>query len=224
MAFGLGSLISGAVGLIGGGIQLLTGNSQRRQANRLEASNVLPRAEINPYILQNLAFANQRAAQGLPAEQYNLALQNIGRNQASVLRQFQRGGASTSLASILRGTNDATLQLDATNAQARQQNQLYADQARLTAAQEQQRVWEWNEAQPYLRNLERIGQLRQSGNQNFFGGLGTILNTGLNVGSQLFSQQLFGSQMPQQRIPQQIGTVTPTQFNYIPSSYIPLPR
>src|SRR5690606_23899081 len=109
------------------------------------------------------------------------ALQNISRNQAGALRQFQRGNTPASLASIVRAGNDATLQLDAANAQQRVQNQRYADQARLNLAQEEQRVENWNLQQPYLRNLQRIGQLRNSGSQNIFGGINTGLNTALSI-------------------------------------------
>lgn len=178
MALGL---ITGAIGLVSGGIQSLVGIGQNRKANRLEQQNVFPTTSVNQNIQQNVANANMGAALGIPAAQYNLALQNINRNQAGALRSQERSGRPQSLASLVRAGNDATLQLDAQNAQTRIANQRYADQARLNLAQEEQRVFNWNEAQPYLRNLDRISQLRGAANQNIFGGIGTALNTGLSI-------------------------------------------
>src|SRR5690606_2232132 len=112
---------------------------------------------------------------------------------------------------IVRAGNDATLQLDAANAQQRVQNQRYADQARLNLAQEEQRVENWNLQQPYLRNLQRIGQLRNSGSQNIFGGINTGLNTALSI---FGTQQMMGGGQQQSSFNTGLGYTPYQQMQY----------
>ena len=166
------------------------GSKQRKLASRIEAQNPLPLTQVNSNILQNVGLANQMAQVGLPQQQYNNALQQQQQALAGGLRTLSRGGGTANIATLLRSANQGINNLNVADAQARQQNQRLLMQQRQNLANEEQRVWNWNVANPYLRNMERVAQLRNAGNQNIFGALGN-LSSGLTT---LASSALGGNQ------------------------------
>lgn len=170
---GVGKL-GGWLGLASGVVGLVSGLFRGGKARRMERQNPYPTATVDPLIVENRARAQQMAQVGLPQATYNLALQNIQRNQAGALRAAQSSGRPVNVASILDRTNQATLQLDAADAAARMQNQRLAMQQNSALAAENQRVWNWNEAQRYQELAGRIAQLRTAGQQDLWGGIGMI--------------------------------------------------
>lgn len=179
MAFPLAAAIGAGGALLGG----VFGAFQTGKANRLERENTLPTAEINANILTNVAQAEQMAKIGLSQEQYNNTLQQQDQNLAAAIRTSSRSGRNTNVANILRQANIGTQNLNVADANARQQNQRTLMQQRGVLANEEQRVWNWNKAQPYLRMSQRIASLRQAGNSNIAGALGTLTGIGMNVAS-----------------------------------------
>lgn len=171
---GGGSNLGGWVGLASSAIGLISGLFRGRKAKKLERQNPYPTATVDPLIVENQARAQQMAQVGIPQAQYNLALQNIQRNQAGALRTAQSSGRPANVASILDRTNQATLQLDAADAAARMQNQRLAMQQNSALAAENQRAWNWNEAQRYQELAGRIAQLRTAGQQDLWGGIGML--------------------------------------------------
>jgi len=171
---GIGNL-GGWLGLASGVVGLVSGLFRGRQARRMERQNPYPTATVDPLIAENQARAQQMAQVGLPQAQYNLALQNIQRNQAGALRAAQQSSRGpVNVASIVDRTNQATLQLDAADAAARMQNQRLAMQQNSALAAENQRAWNWNEAQRYQELAGRIAQLRTAGQQDLWGGIGML--------------------------------------------------
>lgn len=170
MALPIASLIGLGTSLIGG----LFGRSQQKSADALERSIDRPDAQVNGNLIQNLALSEQMANIGLPQQQYINALQNIQRNQNAGLRQASRSAGTGSIASIVRAGNDATANLDVTDANARLQNQQLAMQNRGVLAQEENRVWDYNERQRYNEVMQRAAALRGAGNANTFGALGNV--------------------------------------------------
>ena len=157
------------------GASALIGALQRNAANRMENQNPFPNAAANPNILQNVATAEQMAQTGLPGAQYSLAQQGLQRNLGGVLRQAQSmRGYGVNLPSILRQSNQAQAQLDASNSAARVANQRLLMQARTQLAGEENRVWGWNEQQRYTDIANRLASLRSAGNQNIAGSLGFL--------------------------------------------------
>ncbi len=171
----VGTLIGLGSALVGG----IFGGGQKRRANRLEANNPFPEAQVNENLISNLTRASQLAGVGLPQEQYNRALQNIQRAQNAGLRTASRNGGTGSIASIVRAATDATGQLDVADANARRQNQLLEMQQAQILAQEENRVWGWNEQQRYINTANQVAQLRRAGDQNIFGSLGLAAQIGL---------------------------------------------
>ena len=159
-AIGLGSIVSGIF--------------RGAKARRLEKQNPYPTATVDANIATNQALAQQRARVGLPSEQYNYGLQNIQRNQAGALSAAMTSGRPVNIASLLGQTNQATMQLDAQNAQARMNNQMVEMQANEALAAENQRVWQWNKANRYQQMAQRVAQLRSAAQQDIFGGIGAL--------------------------------------------------
>lgn len=172
-----GGIIGGAASLIGG----LFGASQRRKANKLAAETVAPEATINPEIVENRAIAQQMAQVGLPQAQYNLALQNINRNRAGALRAVSTSGRPSTIASILRASDDAVARLDAADAAARMANQRTLMGANTALAGERNRLFNWDREQ-YLMALQQIAGMRQSGTNNLMGAIGLLGNVAISGG------------------------------------------
>lgn len=175
IGLGVNALSSLAGGIFGAG--------QKRQANRLERNNPLPIAQVNQNLLANVAQANQMAQVGLPQQQYNNALQQQQQAFAGGLRTLGRSGGTSNLATLLRGQNQGINNLNVADAQARQANQRLLMQQRGVLANEEQRVWNWNKAQPYLRTMQQVASLRNAGNQNMFGALGNLASAATQLGT-----------------------------------------
>lgn len=191
-----------AITAVGG----LVGAIQRSRASNLEADNPYPEASLNPYLLQNLAQAQQGAQVGLPAPVYNLAQQGLNRNLAGVLRATERQrGYGVNLPSILAQANQSQAGLDAQNAAAMQQNQRVLMNARQQVAGDNQRVFENNELNRYGAMSARIAALRQAGNQNIIGAAGLLGQFGLLGGN---FNNIFGG------TPQQPGLGLGQSLNY----------
>lgn len=157
-ASALGSIISGLV--------------RGSRARRLERNNPRPVATVNDNILKNVAVAENLARVGLPG--YNNMMGNILRNQAGAVRLAGTSGRGVNVANILSNTNRAVQDLGVANEEARIANERLAMGARSELAQEEQRVWNWNDAMRYQEMAQRIASLRQAGQQDLFGGLGML--------------------------------------------------
>lgn len=158
------SVVKGIAGLFGIG-------AGKRRARR----NIRPTAEVNENYLKNVALAENMGRTGLPQQQYNRAFQNIGRNQASALNTISRSAnPSAGVNSLLRSSNDAVLNLDMQDANARLNNQRFAFGQRANLAQDQQRVWNWNKRDKYLEEAQAAADEIGAGRQNAFGALDNL--------------------------------------------------
>lgn len=165
--------------LLGVGISALgsifQGAQQRAQARRNERNNIRPNYTISPEILQNQAIARQNASVGLPDQVYNNQLNLIQQNMATGLRNLgQRATNPVNINSLVSTSNQAVGNLNAMDAQARQQNlnQLYNQNANVASERRQQ--FNVNQLQPYQQNVQNIISQRRAGTQNIFGGLGIL--------------------------------------------------
>jgi len=157
--------IAGVVDIFGG---------KRRARN-----NVRPVAQVNENYLKNVALAESMGRTGLPQEQYNRSFQNIGRNQSVALNSLSRSAnPAAGLQGLLRASNDATMGLDAQDANARMQNQRFSFGQRANLAQDQQRVWNWNKRDKYNEEASAAAQQIGSGKSNAFGALSDLSQLG----------------------------------------------
>lgn len=192
--------ISGLFGLFGG----------KKKAK----NNIRPVQQVNSNYIKNVALAENMGRTGLPQEQYNMARQNIGRNQASALNTLSRGGASQSgVNSLLRASNDAVLGLDVQNANARLNNQRFAFGQRNQLAQAQDQAWDWNQRQRYLEVAQDAAQQQAAGRQNAFGSL-TDLSM---LGQQALASEQGSSYTPSQsNVPMGYNRMNVYQNGYLP--------
>jgi len=170
-----GGLLSGAVGFF-----------QRRKAKKELAKLSRPQYDIPQEILRNQKMAELSANEGLPSQQYNNAMQNIQRTQNSLLAgAADRRSALMALPKLARQSNDATLNLDAADAQARMQNQrtLYGIGAQ--TAQYRDKAFSVNKMQPYQEDKNYYMGLLGQGNQNLLSGADRLLGGGAQL---LFGQ------------------------------------
>lgn len=181
-------IANAAGGLIGG----ITGLFQKNKAKKLlNAAGEQPLYNIPQEILKNQKMAELNAAEGMPSQQYNNSMKNIQESQRNALSSsLDRRSALMALPKIQRQTNNALGNLDAQDAQMRQQNQKTLYNVGNTTAQYRDKQWNYNQLQPWQRKYNYGMQLLGAGNQNFTGGLEklvggigqTIFPNGINFG------------------------------------------
>lgn len=202
MALELGTAIGLGSGLVSG----LFGIGQKRRARRLERNNIRPVYQENSLIRQNLAEAELASRRGLPSQVYSNQLQQMQQGFSAGLRTLNRAGVNPyNVATMLSGYNRGLMNLNAMDAQAMEQNRRSLFSAREAMAGEQRRAFDINQMQPYQQTRQEVASLRRAGDQNLFGGLGLMAQTGM-----------MSYLNPQQTQTQSTGTVNPQIFNRTP--------
>lgn len=156
------------------GAKMLGGLGQL--AGGLFSRNKRPSYKIPQEYMKNAGEAEAMAREGMAESQYTRGLQNIGRNQASALKGASLlggGSAFKALTNIARAGNDATLNLDIQDAQARRSNQLLAMNQRQALAQQKLAKQQWDKFGKYQEKAQMKQGLIGGGLQNIFGGLTT---------------------------------------------------
>ena len=171
-----------AIPYIAGGLSALFGAGQKLSAARMDRNNPFQARTVNSLIASNAAQAQNQARIGIAEQQYQNARNQQQQNLATILGTASRSGRNIPLGGLLRQSNLATQQLNATDAQARQQNQRFAMQQNQILAQEQQNVRSYNIEQPYMRRQQQAAELRSAGNQNIFGGIGMAAQSAIMTG------------------------------------------
>lgn len=180
MALGIGTALSG-LGILAKGI---TGIFQGSKANKIDKNNIRPIQEVQQEYLKNVSEAENMARTGLPQQQYLMGLQNQQRNLNGVLGSLRRSAnPSAGLGSLLRASNDATMNLDVADANARTQNQRFAMGQRGILAQQKQNAFDWNKKSKYLADFARAQALRGAGAQNLMGAFGDTQQLGMFIDS-----------------------------------------
>lgn len=182
----LGSIVPGigtGIGaLVGGAIGLVSGISQKSKAKKLLSGLQYPTEQLPQEVVANQRLAQQRAAEGLPSEQYNQAMRNIQRQQLMALRgaHDRRGGLGI-LPGIQQGTNDATLNLDVANANARLGNERQLMNVNNQVANWKSQLFNANVRDKYNRDYNYAMGLKGMGNQNIVGGLDSLAAGGIGL-------------------------------------------
>lgn len=143
-------IISAAAQGAGAIFKAIQAGKQRREGKRILAG--LPQ-DIPDEVKRNQQQAEQMAAEGMPSAQYQRAMRNIQRQQLMALRgSNDRRSALAAIPTIQGVTNDATLDLDAADA-----NQVLANKRQLLDVNNQVANWKdkitqrkWNYAMGLL--------------------------------------------------------------------------
>lgn len=172
--------IAGA-GLVGGLIKGIVGHKQKK-----EGKNILAQADkMGAFNEQVPTEITNAAATGLPSEQYNQAMQNIQQQQLMAIQGAHNRRAGIGLIpSITNSTNNANLNLDVANANARQQNQM-----RLASWKD--KIWQNNVKSKYNQQYNYGMGLLGAGNQNLVGGIDQGL---AGIGQGLYQYNKYGNQ------------------------------
>lgn len=186
----VGTLVGAGVGLISG----LFGAGQRRRARKLAEQNAFPDEAIPQGVLDAEKIAEQDANTGLPSEQYNQARQNIARQQSQALSgaNDRRSGLFT-VAQNQQAGNDALLNLDVQNANARIMNRQKLIAAKENLGQWQDKTWQWNKKAKFEQTAAAARALAGAGNMNLNQGLDRIAGAATGYFGRGGGAGLFGS-------------------------------
>lgn len=171
-----------AANAAGGLLSGITGLIQKGQGRKLLKGLQYPTEQLPQEVVANQRLAEQRAAEGLPSEQYNQAMKNIQRQQLMALRgaHDRRGGLGV-LSGIQQGTNDATLNLDVANANARLNNQRQLMNVNSQTANWKSQLFNANVRDKYNRDYNYGMGLVGMGNQNLVGGIDRLAAGGVGL-------------------------------------------
>jgi hypothetical protein len=186
-------VLSGLLNMIPSIFKGIYGMSEMNKANTIEAQNKRPNAEVAPAISQMVNYNKGLAqAQDIPGgEMYRNEIKgatSAGMNAAS---QLGSGSEAYGMLGKLMGQQD-----NAMGGLAQQTSQYvsgkqgeYANSLQ-SLGQEQNRVWDWNKAQPYLQAAQMAAQLRGAGMQNIFGGVSGASGAGAEMASPDFNSAI----------------------------------
>lgn len=120
------AIIGASVAVAGLGYSVYNSEHQKSQANKIQKSLVDPTYTIPPEFYQNREIARQMSQVGIPQQQYNNATNNINQNEAAGIAALNNSAnPGAGVTSVVRQGNTAKANLDAEDAQARQNNQRY---------------------------------------------------------------------------------------------------
>lgn len=170
--------IPGALQALYGGFQVINGN---KKLNRLEQNR--PERRTDPWLTYNQRLTQSYAGSGLGAPTYNAIASSNDRNFGAALGAIQGGGGSVNDVSRLYDQGQQAYQnLALLDAQWRQQNMQNFMQSNAVIAGENQKNWQWNQAQPWTDKYQRAVQQTNSGAQNIYGGLTSMSNVFARAG------------------------------------------
>jgi len=167
-----GAVIQGAVALTQMGI----GMSQQKKAEdaKRNALKARPSYSAPDAAKRALKVKEQAAAAGMPG--YNQALEQLQVNKANTMRRVREGARSSAdignIASAVQGSSDDAI----TNLNV--QNAMFRERARESMTNElgnmagyEDKAWQWNQQDPYLREYSEANQQHNTGMQTMFKGM-----------------------------------------------------
>jgi hypothetical protein len=189
---GLG-VISGLLNMIPSIFKGIAGGKQLKEASQIESQNPRPNAEVAPAISQMVNYNRGLAqSQDIPGgEMYRNEIK--GATSAGMNAASQLGSGSEAygmLGKLMGQQNNAMGGLAQQTSQYVQGNQQNYSNSLGQLGQEQNRVWDWNKAQPYLQAAQMASQLRGSGMQNIFGGVSGAAGAGAEMAKPDFNSAI----------------------------------
>ena len=185
---GTSEIIAQVLNIIPSIFQGITGASQLRKANRIEAQNPRPEAEIAPSINKLTDYSYGRTfAQDIPGgEMYRGEIK--GATAAGMRAASELGSGSEAygmLGQMAGREQNAFSDLARTTAQQVAGYQGDYMNALESKAQEENRVWDWNKAEPYLMAAQIARQLRDSGLRNINSGMKNVFGSAAEYGASM---------------------------------------
>ena len=222
--------IGAGTALVGTAYTIENSESQKHKANEIEKNLKQPNYAIPPEFIENRNIAKQMAQLGLPQQQYNNQFNQIQGNLATGISAAQRSNnPAGAISGVVSGTNTAGANLNAEDAQARQNNQRIYMQANDQLAGQKLQQQQANVFDPYTQKYNEMQAYRGAGQQNINSGIGDISKLGglamqYGLGNQNIPQQFTNPQAGQAPLTAQGTGVQPMQFqNQIPGQQPVMP-
>jgi len=180
--------------------QSIVGIGQMGKARRLEEQNVRPEAVIAPSVDKMVNYSYGRTlAQDTPGGE--IARNEIkGATAAGMRAASELGGGAEAygmLGQLAGREQNAFSDLAKTTAQQVAGYDANYQDSLMTKANEENRVWQWNEAQPYLSAAAIAQQLRNTGPQNISSAIKNIGgSTAEYINPDFNSSLLYGNDNP----------------------------
>lgn len=169
MSFLVVSAAIGGAGLLYNGYKSI---KQNAEANKIDKNNPRPDYQIPDEYKQNVAMAKHMAQIGLPQQQYNNQLNAINQNQAATIGALSRSAnPGANLAAIVRGGDNATANLNAQDAAARQNNDRYYIGQNAALGQQKLAQQQYNKFDKYTEDYNKSAALRGASAQNLQNGI-----------------------------------------------------
>lgn len=182
-----------AAQLVSGGLSMLKGGRQKREARKMAEANVRPDMPIPSAILESQKMAKSMAQEGMPSEQYTKGLKNIDRSATNALRgATDRRGGLAAVGQVQATRNDALGNLDVADANMRQRNQMNLINQTNQLGRYQQNAWDWNKRQKFLETANAARALMGAGAMNANQGLDRLL-TGAAEGGAYAESKIKGN-------------------------------
>lgn len=171
-----------AAQLVSGGLSMLKGAKQKREAKRMADGNTRPDMPIPSAILEAQKMAKSMAAEGMPSEQYTKGLKSIDRSATNALRgATDRRGGLAAVGQVQATTNDALGNLTVQDANMRQRNQMNLINQTNQLGRYQQNAWDWNKKQKFLETAQAARALMGAGAMNANQGLDRAIAGGMEA-------------------------------------------
>jgi hypothetical protein len=185
----LSLLLNAIPSIIQGGI----GASQLRKASKIEAQNQRPEAQVSPAISDLVKYSYGRTfANDVPGgELYRNEIK--GATSAGLRAASELGSGAEAygmLGQLVGREQNAFSDLAKTTAQQVAGYQKDYMNTLPMLGEEQNRVWNWNEAQPYLQAARTAQQLRDSGTKNLYSGASNLFGSTAETVNPEFSSSL----------------------------------
>lgn len=159
--------IGAGAALVGTGLKAYEGFHQEHEANEIQKNLKDPVYAIPPEFAQNREIARQMAQQGLPQAVINNQTNAINQNQAGAVGALSNSAnPGANLASIVRAGDQAKGNLDAEDAQARENNQRYFIQQNAALGGQELAKQQNDVFDKYTRNFNQMQAYRGAGMQN----------------------------------------------------------
>lgn len=194
---GTSEIVAQILNLIPSIFQGIMGGSQLRKAKKFEEQYPRPEAEIAPSVNQLVNYNYGRTlANDIPGgEMYRGEIK--GATAAGIKAASEMGSGSEAygmLGQITGKEQDSFGNLAKLTAQQVAGYQGEYANSLLAKGQEENRVWDWNKAQPYLQAAQIAAQLRDSGLKNLYSGGANAFGAAAEATSPDFNSSLLWGQ------------------------------
>lgn len=210
--------IGAGTALAGTAYSIYNSEKQKSKANAIEKNLKQPQYAIPPEFEQNRNIARQMAQVGLPQQQYNNQFNQINSNTATGIAAAQRSNNPSAIGGVISGANSAGANLNAEDAQARQNNQRVFMQANEQLGGQKIAQQQANVFDPYTQKYNEMQAYRGAGQQNLNSAIGDISKLGglamqYGLGNQNTPSQFTNPQANQDPLTAQGMGVLPSEYN-----------